>query len=202
MIDMIDEYGASRGLGRRTNLSKVIHLRRPVEMCRVDEEFAGLITKALAVAGWSVSEACREAEIPYPALENARLGNRVLSNKYVRALIVALLREQRSEAALMLAGPFLPGGYLIRWKGTRNNLQTWRDEVAAISIVIEQITVSIEDGNVDRYELDTIERAVHVMSGMLLDQVEASREALKQKAADRAQPQPVRIAGARVRATG
>lgn len=195
MINMVEEYGPL-GDGRRTNMGNLIHLRRTEEMAVVDEEFAGLITQSLAVAGWSVSEACREAGIPWSALEHARLGNRVLSVKYIHRLVVALMEKGQGEAALMLCKPFLPEGMLIRLKGIKNNYNTWRDEVAAMQMVIEQVVIAIEDGRVDLFELETIERAAHVAAGMVIDQVEECREKLRSKHAE------PRIAGAKLRATG
>ena len=56
MIVMTTEYGPLGEAGR-TNMSNLIHLRRTPEMAIVDEEFAGLITQALACADWSVSAA-------------------------------------------------------------------------------------------------------------------------------------------------
>lgn len=166
----------------------------------VDEEFAGLLTQVLEVAGWSVSEACREAEIPYSALENARLGNRILSVKYINRLITVLMEKERGQAALMLVKPFLPEGLLIRLSGIKNNLSTWRDEVVAMQGVIEQVLIAVEDGTVTAYELETIERAAHLAAGMVLDQVVATREKLRREREERARAP--RIAGAPLRATG
>lgn len=165
-------------------------------MPRVDQEFAATIARALEIAGWGVCEASRRAGITERILSDARAGNCILSNRNVRALIIAMLDEGHTEAALMLAGPFLPDGALIYYRGASNDLSTWSDEIAATFALLGVTVSALEDGAVTRRELEEIRRSQHLATGMWLDQIEAVELRIK------AQQRPPRIAGAALQRTG
>lgn len=167
-------------------------------MPRVDQVFAAKLAQALDLAGWGVCEAAGRAGITQRILSDARAGNCILSNGNVRRLIEAMIKEGQVPAAMLLASQYFPVGWLVRFPGARNDLNRWGDEIDAMLLVVGTAANAIEDGAVTRRELDDIRQALHVATGMMLDQIDAVDERLKAEQKQRAP----RIAGAPLRKTG